>query len=48
MTGIVEVRGRRGKAEWLVSLDIFAFLEATLETVTFLLSDEITDHFSAV
>lgn len=48
MTGIVEVRGRRGKAEWLVSLDIFAFLEATLETVTFLMSDEITDHSSAV
>lgn len=48
MTGIVEARGRRGKAEWLVSLDIFAFLEATLETVTFVRSDEIADRSAAV
>ncbi|WP_299927837.1 hypothetical protein [uncultured Pelagimonas sp.] len=48
MTGIIELQGSRGKTEWLVSLDIFAFLEAMLETVTFLMSEVTTDHFPAV
>ena len=47
MTGTVELQGRRGKAEWLVSLDIFAFLEAMLETVIFLKKEQIADHSSA-
>jgi len=48
MTGTVELQGRRGKAEWLVSMDVFAFLEAMLETVTFLKQEEMLDHSSAV
>ncbi|WP_417272907.1 hypothetical protein [Celeribacter halophilus] len=48
MTGTVELQGRRGKSEWSVSLDVFAFLEAMLETVMFLTSEETAGHSSAV